>query len=111
MQSRLPIKPFSINQAWVGKLRKTSKHRGYIKDLSAILKQGPVPSGKLQVEITWGFSSKASDIDNPVKPFIDALQLKYGFNDKDIYRLIMNKEIVKRGKEFIDFKITEIESD
>ena len=67
-----------------------------------------VPEGKLKLELTFGFSSKASDIDNPVKPFQDILQKKYDFDDKMIYTLIVHKEIVPKGEEFISFTLTGI---
>ena len=102
---RVDIKPLSQNKAWIGKLRKTTEHRKYINDLFMLLPKFDAPMGKLEVVITWGFSSVASDIDNPTKTFLDVLQLKYGFNDKNIYKLVLNKECVKRGKEFIEFEI------
>jgi Holliday junction resolvase RusA-like endonuclease len=51
--------------------------------------------------IEFGFSNKASDIDNPLKPILDILQKKYKFNDKDIYELNVKKTIVPKGEEFI----------
>ena len=59
--------------------------------------------------LIFGFSSKAGDIDNPIKLFLDILQKKYGFNDKNIYELQVEKRDVKKGKEFIQFKISEYE--
>ena len=47
--------------------------------------------------------SKLSDIDNPLKPFLDILQKKYGINDRDINELLVKKTVVKKGDEFIFF--------
>jgi Holliday junction resolvase RusA-like endonuclease len=49
-----------------------------------------------------------ADIDNPLKPILDVLQKKYGFDDRQIYELNVKKEIVKKGDEFIKLKINEI---
>lgn len=103
---KVDIKPLSVNRAWVGRLKKTSLHKKYIRDLSLIMPSLTIcPDSMLEVFIEWGFSSKASDIDNPIKPFLDALESKYGFNDKNIARLILEKKIVKRGEEYIKFDI------
>jgi Holliday junction resolvase RusA-like endonuclease len=67
-----------------------------------------IPEGKLSIELTFGFSSKASDWDNPIKPFQDILQKRYGFNDSRVYKATVTKEIVKKGKEFIEFSINKI---
>ena len=67
-----------------------------------------IPSGKLKLDIEYGFSSRASDLDNPCKLFIDILQKKYGFNDKNIYELNQRKTIVKKGDEFIKYKILKL---
>jgi Holliday junction resolvase RusA-like endonuclease len=41
----------------------------------------------LRVEFFFGFSNKASDLDNPVKLLMDIAQKKYGFNDKNVFEL------------------------
>ena len=69
-----------------------------------------IPEGKLQLNITFGFSSSLNDWDNPIKPFQDILQKKYGFNDSRVYKAIIVKEIVKKGKEFIKFEILKYEA-
>ena len=66
------------------------------------------PNGKLKLSITFGLSNKMSDIDNPVKPFVDILQKKYGFNDRDIYEMSLKKDIVKKGEEYIKWSIKRI---
>ena len=65
-------------------------------------------TGFLKVEIEYGFSNKLSDIDNPCKLFLDCLVKKYGFDDRQIYELNQKKTIVKKGKEFIKFKINKL---
>lgn len=106
---RIKIKPLSVNQCWQGRRFKTKIYKAYEQELLLKLKPYDIDETlKLAVYITWGFSSKGSDIDNPTKPFFDILQKKYGFNDSRIYELHIKKEIVKKGSEFIDFEIETI---
>jgi len=102
------IKPLSVNEAWKGRRFKTPTYNKYIKDMLLILPPLKVSDSKLELEVTFGLSNRAADIDNPLKCFIDCLQKKYGFDDKMIYRLIVNKDIVKRGNEYINFNIKEV---
>ena len=57
------------------------------------------------VRYEFGVSSKASDGDNLIKSFQDALCEKYGFNDLDIYRWEVEKKIVPKGQEYAAFEI------
>jgi len=101
----LKIKPLSVNEAFRGRRFKTPKYRAFQKIVLLSLKPVKVPSGKLHLKLIFGFSSKGSDIDNPVKQFTDCLSKKFGFNDNQIYRLEVSKEIVSKGHEFISFEI------
>lgn len=51
------------------------------------------------------YSNKRSDIDNCLKPFIDVLQKRYGFDDNRIYRIRITKVIVPKGSENIAFRL------
>ena len=102
---KLDIKPLSVNKAWGGRTFKSKDYKNYEKDMDIILPKIDIPEGPLKVRLHWGFSSKASDADNPVKPFIDCLQRKYDFDDKNIFEYHITKEVVKRGKEFIQFEV------
>ena len=110
----LDIKPLSVNRASSvsrGRIIKTAEFRNYVKDINLMLPPTlEIPEGKLGLYIIFGFSNRSCDLDNPVKPFQDCLQKKYGFNDNKIYHLDVKKEITKRGKEFIKFKIEEYQS-
>ena len=105
---RIKIKPLSVNQVWQGRRFKTSKYTKYERNVMLILKPLKIPEPPLKIEITYGFSSKLADIDNPCKPFLDILQKKYGFDDRDIYELNQKKEIVPKGDEFIQFEIKKL---
>lgn len=73
-----------------------------------MLKPMEVKSGKLLLFLRFGLSSKNADYDNPIKPFQDILSKKFGFNDRHIYKAIIEKVDVPKGKEFIEFDIQPI---
>jgi len=102
---RIAIKPLSVNRAWQGKRFKTPEYKAYEKAVILLLRPMGIPSGDISIALTFGFSSKLSDFDNPVKPFVDCLQKKYQFNDKAIKRALITVEAVEKGDEFIDFEI------
>ena len=102
---KINIKPLSINCAFQGKRFKTKEYKSYERDCLLILPKIKIPDGKLKISLLFGFSSRLADADNPVKCFIDILQKKYGFNDNLIYEYSIKKIDVKKGDEFIDFKI------
>lgn len=99
------IKPLSVNQAWQGKRFKTKKYKQYEIDLFYLLPKITIPKGKLEIHYIFYYSNIQSDIDNGIKQFQDILCKKYNFNDKMIYKIIVEKKIVKKGQERIDFLI------
>lgn len=103
---RISIKPISVNECWRGGRRfKTAKYEAFKQEMMYLLPKIKIPSNRLKLTIKWGLSNKNSDIDNPIKPFLDTIQEKYGFNDKIVFKLEVEKILVKKGKEFIDFKL------
>lgn len=103
---RINIKPLSVNEAWKGHRYKTDKYNSYLMTVYILLPSLDVPKKeKLKLSVEFGLSSKGADIDNPLKPFVDILQKRYNFNDNRIYELNVKKEIVPKGKEYIDFEI------
>lgn len=103
---KISIKPLSVNDAWQGKRYKTTKYLVYESAFLFMLPDIKIPDGKLHIDIIVGYSNRSSDIDNFLKPFLDILQKKYGFNDRDVYKLTVVKEIVKKWDEFIDFSVS-----
>lgn len=105
--NKIEVKPLSVNEAWQGRRFKTDKYKNYEKLLLLSLPPSKINWDKEPIELSLliGFSNVASDIDNAVKPFIDVLQKRYNFNDKYIFRLVVEKCLVDKGKEFIEFKI------
>jgi Holliday junction resolvase RusA-like endonuclease len=107
MRKKISIKVLSVNQAWCGRRFKTPKYKAYEKELWYLLPNKNIPKGKLALDIVVGHSNKGADIDNFLKPFLDVLQKKYIFNDNRIFKLVVEKKIVKKGEEYISFNFTE----
>ena len=106
---KINIKPLSVNEAWQGKRFKTKAYKAYEQELLYKLRPMIIlPEPPYQIIFEFGFSNKASDWDNPVKPLQDILQKKYGFNDKDIYEGIVRKVIVPKGEEYLRVEINHI---
>lgn len=105
--NRVDIKPLSVNKAWQGKRFKSKEYSAYEKEVLLKLDDHDLSNVKepIELSIVVGFSNMASDVDNVVKPFLDILQKKYGFNDKYVFRLIVEKLLVIKGAEFIEFYI------
>lgn len=102
---RINIKPLSVNECYRGRRFKNDKYKAYETELLLRLPSLKVPIKNICVNLVFGFSNQASDIDNGVKIFLDILQKAYEFNDKEINELHVFKQIVPKGKEFIDFSI------
>ena len=103
------IKPLSVNKAWQGRRFKTPAYKRYESDVLRILPRVTLPEGFLSLSIEFGYSSKLSDIDNGLKPFIDILQKKYGFNDNRIKSMsITVNNDVKKGAEYVKFVFKEL---
>lgn len=106
--TKILIKPLSVNQCWQGKRYKTKTYKSYEKELLLKLPFKKISNSKIRIDVTFGFSNSLSDIDNGLKPFLDILQKKYNINDRNIYQLNVTKEVVKKGSDFILFKIIDI---
>jgi Holliday junction resolvase RusA-like endonuclease len=103
---KLNEKPLSINEAWQGKRFKTPAYKSYEETILLTMPKGKIDVEQmLRIEFFFGFSNKASDLDNPVKLLLDIAQKKYGFNDKNVFELNVRKCIVKKGEEFIQMGI------
>lgn len=107
MNHLLNIKPLSVNEAFKGKKYRTNKYDIFIRNCLLLLplKLSIPDETNIKLAIEFGFSSKASDIDNCCKSFIDCLVKKYKVDDRFIYEMHVFKTIVKKGEEYIKFKI------
>jgi len=105
---RINIKPLSVNRAWQGKRYKTPSYKSFEKNAFMLLpipSKVDIPDRDLKVYYEFGFSSKLADYDNPIKPFQDILQRRYGFNDSRIVEAHIKKVVVKKGEEYIEWRI------
>ena len=107
MHYTLKIKGLTVNQAFKGRRFRSSKYDQFIKECSLLLPSVIEIPDKTNVKLAveFGFSSKLSDIDNCLKTFIDCLVKKYKVDDRYIFELHVFKSIVKKGDEYIKFKI------
>tara|TARA_R100001591_G_C4270296_1_gene162251 strand:+ start:74 stop:415 length:342 start_codon:yes stop_codon:yes gene_type:complete len=106
---KVNIKPLSVNEAFRGKKFKTKKYIKFEEEMLWRLPKMDIPEGKLEIHYKIGFSNSNSDLDNAFKQLNDCLQKKYSFNDNLIYKIFAEKEIVKKGQEFIQFKICQLD--
>ena len=107
-EQEVKIKPLSVNSCWQGHRYKTKEYKKYEKLALSMLQDKAIPLPPCRLEITFYMSNMASDVDNPVKPWIDILQKKFGFNDRDIFELNLKKIKVKKGEEKIFYCLTGI---
>ena len=99
------IKPLSVNRSYQGRRFATPELKAYKQELAYLLpKAMKIPMGKLGLHYIFGVSSKNADGDNLIKAFQDCLSENYFFNDKDIYEWRVEKKIVPKGKEYIQFE-------
>ena len=101
----LKIKPISVNECYRGRRFKTPLYNAYEAEMNYLLPKGLKVPEKAKIVLKLGFSNKRCDIDNPVKIILDILQKAYNFNDKQVYKLEVEKVDVAKGKEFISFDI------
>ncbi len=103
---RIQIKSMSVNDAWQGRRFKTPEYKEYEEELLWRLPQLDIPQNEpLILLIRVGFSSRASDLSNILKPLEDILCKKYGIDDKWNFEIHLYKEIVTKGEEYIEFKL------
>lgn len=102
---QLQLKPLTVNRAYQGRRFKTKEHQAYSFQVMSLLPKLELPNPPFHISFVFGMSSILSDVDNPIKPFMDCLQRKYGFNDNVVYKITAEKEKVKKGNEFVRFEI------
>lgn len=107
--TQINIKPLSVNQCWQGVRYKTPGYLAYEKELLFTLPAMRLPEPPYRICFEFGIS-KMTDVDNSVKPTMDILCKKYGFNDRDVYELNVVKSVVKKGGEYVRFEITKLKA-
>lgn len=107
--TEIKIQPLSVNACFQGRRFKTPAYTSYERSCLFLLPKKDIPLGKLKISFEFGLSYSGNDIDNSIKPFLDILQKKYGFNDSRIYELNVKKIKTQKGQEFIRFEIENLE--
>lgn len=103
---KLDLKPLSVNQAYRGKKWRTPAHDCFKTAIKYLLPDWyKIPAPPYCIHFEFGVSSSLSDGDNLIKLSQDSIADKYGFNDRYIKRWIVDVEQVKKGEEYIKFKI------
>ena len=104
---KINIKPLSDNKIRMWLHKKTPEYRKYEKKLLELIPDElDLKNIKTSIHFTFWFSSKLSDASNPLKALCDIIWKK--FEDRDdrlIYHLEVDKVIVPKGEEFIEFEI------
>lgn len=108
--TRINLKPMSVNDAWKGRRFKSDNYKEYEAIVLRMLPEIDLPKPPYAIHFKFGFSSTASDWDNCIKPTQDVIAKRYNFNDKHIRKGIVETEIVKKGKEYFEFKIENLKS-
>lgn len=103
---KVDLKPQSVNAKWI---RRPVAHPDFLqhkKDLTYLIKRPKqLPEGDKILFMEYGFSSKLSDVDGPSKVVQDCIADKCGFNDREIELLLIRRKHVKKGEEYIKWKI------
>lgn len=108
MKHNVIIEPLSANRAWLGRKWKTQAYQDFEKKMMVMLPRMQIGKPPYHVHFTFGFSNKMSDLDNACKQSLDCLCKRYLFNDRDVYKLTLEKVITKKQQEFIEFSIESI---
>lgn len=106
---RVNIKPLSVNEAWRGRRFKTDAYQSFERACLYMLPNNIVipVTKKLEIHYRFGLSNKLCDLVNPEKLITDVLCKKYGFDDRYIQRMVLERVEVEKGQEFFEFEIME----
>jgi len=104
----LSMKPLSINKCWAGRRFKTPDYKAWREEAEARLREHPrAPDGQVEVHIKFYFKNSRSDIDNCIKPFLDALTDANRIeDDRHVVKLVVEKIMDK--DERIEYEIKTI---
>jgi len=103
--TKIKIKPLSVNSSWQGRRFKTRAYEDFERSLFYLLptivdREPYSPKTPLELHIEAGIPT-SMDLSNILKLIEDVLQKRYGFNDRYVEKIIMNKKRVKKGEEYL----------
>ena len=108
------LKPVSVNQAWYRNKKRSKLYNDYIEGWQDYLMGEEIPVDidrkdmRFKVIVHVGFSNRASDLDNVIKPTIDIMQQWFDFDDKQVIHLEAFKHITQKGRDYIHVRLEEV---
>ena len=110
LKIHLPYKAISTNQLYSGHKNISAAYKKFKKEVGLYLLANyskPVKlDGNLVLTMEVGFSSSLADCSNAIKGCEDSLAEHFGFNDKQIVTVHVDKFLVDRGLEYMSIKIS-----
>lgn len=101
----LPVAAISTNKLYKGIKERSHFYKIFRKKvltyLEATYDNDVNLNGNLSLSMEVGFSSPLSDLSNGIKGIEDVLCEYFGFNDRQIVHIEMNKKLVSKGKEYM----------
>mgnify|MGYP003625191682 FL=1 len=89
---------------------KTADYKQFQEEMALILMgaEWPFQDKPVLFIVYAGLSNRASDLDNIIKPLLDTYQSIFEeFNDKTVQGIILQRDRVKRGGEYLWVRIAE----
>ena len=105
----LPLKPISTNKLYTGRRWKSAAAKQFEKDIAlhllAACRDRTLPDGELAIHFQFG-TSRRMDVSNCVKLVEDCIARHFGIDDRRFTAQTVVRVPVKKGQEFITFRIT-----
>jgi len=112
---RIPIKPLSTNKMYTGVKRRSIYYKQFSREVLKYLNEnyyyckGLVLTGNLKLVLEVGVSSTLMDASNCIKAIEDVIVKWCGsWDDRQIYSITIDKYIVRKGEEYINFSLTKL---
>ena len=89
---------------------KTADYKRFQEEVASMLmgQEWPFETKPVLFIVYAGLSNRASDLDNIIKPLLDTYQNIFEeFNDKTVQGIILQRDRVKRGGEYLWVRIAE----
>jgi len=111
---RIPVKPLSTNKMYTGKKRRSIYYKQFSREVLQYLNEhydcrGLALTGNLKLTMEVGVSSPLMDASNTIKAIEDVVVKWCGsWDDRQVYSLSVEKYLVAKGDEYINFSITKL---
>jgi len=108
---KFDFKPLSANKMFYKGKQLTKEYRDWreliYEDIADRSKWPFKEDDRLFFDVYIGLSSKLADVDNCIKPLLDTFQYMFEFNDKYVFEVHIEKELIKKGEEYFDVTVKE----